>query len=536
MASLEDQQALLLYRVGPVLCCAPSLNVLSIIQPVPLTHPPGSDAARPGIFRHSGHVVKAEELRVRFGVEEKDRRPGRMIIAELDSGPTAFWVDDIIDVVSMPGAGWGQAPPHLPRGIFSRTLLLNENIYLYAEFDALQKLHGHGLLKTYIEKLLAEERPQQAADKANITTTAPVASLQTHTPQQTNFNTTALTTEKKDEPATIDTTQNRPAVIATRHSAAAVTEKTPPQTIIPPTTPVATDAATGIVGMALASNKKSSDTIGRSPVRQTLPASGAIRPVLQKSAAGKVSPATIPTETARPTAVTPRSTTPPAVDVGSGFPRAGLLLLMLLLVGAGGSLYYYSRSTVKNTATVYHNNDTPPSSQNPFTRPVVTIDTPVAVVEQAPPVSSAPTLAPTPVETIAVTAATPPPVSTAAAYQAKIEQDAQGITIVIKAPKDASVFNSNSIEATSNAGATVSAAEITPTNNTSPAKTSVITPPKPRREEIIHIIVKGDTLWHIAKRYVNNPFRYPELARLSNIKNPDLIYPGNRVRIIREFN
>lgn len=50
--------------------------------------------------------------------------------------------------------------------------------------------------------------------------------------------------------------------------------------------------------------------------------------------------------------------------------------------------------------------------------------------------------------------------------------------------------------------------------------------------EIIHIVKKGDTLWHIAKKYINNPWRYPELARLSKIKNPDLIYPGDRVRIL----
>ncbi len=52
------------------------------------------------------------------------------------------------------------------------------------------------------------------------------------------------------------------------------------------------------------------------------------------------------------------------------------------------------------------------------------------------------------------------------------------------------------------------------------------------QREIIHIVVKGDTLWDIAARYVHDPFRYPELARLSRIRNPDLIYPGDRVRIL----
>ncbi|MCK4588122.1 MAG: LysM peptidoglycan-binding domain-containing protein, partial [Gammaproteobacteria bacterium] len=50
---------------------------------------------------------------------------------------------------------------------------------------------------------------------------------------------------------------------------------------------------------------------------------------------------------------------------------------------------------------------------------------------------------------------------------------------------------------------------------------------------ITHIVVKNDTLWSIAKRYVKNPYLYPELARLSNIKNPNRIYPGNQIRIIQ---
>lgn len=46
-----------------------------------------------------------------------------------------------------------------------------------------------------------------------------------------------------------------------------------------------------------------------------------------------------------------------------------------------------------------------------------------------------------------------------------------------------------------------------------------------------HVVVRGDTLWDIAKKHVGDPFRYPELAEYSNIRNPDLIYPGDIVRI-----
>lgn len=49
--------------------------------------------------------------------------------------------------------------------------------------------------------------------------------------------------------------------------------------------------------------------------------------------------------------------------------------------------------------------------------------------------------------------------------------------------------------------------------------------------KIVHVVTPGNTLWFIAKRYIKNPYRYPELVRLNKIKNPDLIYPGERVII-----
>ena len=54
------------------------------------------------------------------------------------------------------------------------------------------------------------------------------------------------------------------------------------------------------------------------------------------------------------------------------------------------------------------------------------------------------------------------------------------------------------------------------------------------KNEIIHIVVKGDTLWDISAKYLGNPFRYPELAKLSRINDPDLIYPGDLIRITKK--
>lgn len=44
-----------------------------------------------------------------------------------------------------------------------------------------------------------------------------------------------------------------------------------------------------------------------------------------------------------------------------------------------------------------------------------------------------------------------------------------------------------------------------------------------------HVVVKGDTLWGISKRFLKNPWRWPDLWGMNKeqVRNPHLIYPGN---------
>jgi len=47
----------------------------------------------------------------------------------------------------------------------------------------------------------------------------------------------------------------------------------------------------------------------------------------------------------------------------------------------------------------------------------------------------------------------------------------------------------------------------------------------------VYVVKEGDTLWDISKRFTGNPFNYPRIAGENRIADPDLIFPGQRIRL-----
>jgi len=49
----------------------------------------------------------------------------------------------------------------------------------------------------------------------------------------------------------------------------------------------------------------------------------------------------------------------------------------------------------------------------------------------------------------------------------------------------------------------------------------------------IYVVVKGDTLWSISERFTGSPYNYPRIAGENRIAEPDLIFPGQRIKLIK---
>ena len=656
MQSNTENTALVLFRVGPVLCCAPAQPVQSIISPPELTRNPGASEARPGIFHHADRTIQVSDLRVQFGIPENQRKtPGRLIITEQEDSSVAFWVDDIIEVIQSPEKGWGKLPPYIPRGIFGKTLLLNDQIHLYVEIGKLCDLPEGKYLSQYLTQFASNDDSSDKADTAaeNKNTTNTVARASSNTvpenkpdkaiqeeasslikndsPAENNVSTPSATLSEnkithkesvspqqrperdnmdnlsidndvieKPEHTLVDIqkTEGQNAIEIDTSTPTDLSEVTPvsepnkaekhiestdkpqseekvnviPSQPEPPDYPIEPQVITSIDKhnesvndnidiITPDENKKPDQGITKKASEDSPPTVNESAPISSSTPVLQKKKTTYDLHDKHD--LVPEKKQQPPEEKEKPVPIVLISLLVLLLTSLGTAAYFYfftdvfSEKEKKDSVSPieqYSRNDEATSvlekldavKPTPVTENTDSVDSPVDNIAEG---ADKHTINKTESEDEA-----PPNIASSqeaeestlksddknSQYSARIKPDDNGVTIEINAPEEEPVLQNTTPD---NENQTQESQETTAGDDISHKVTESepgikITVKQENSnksaKEVVHIVVKGDTLWAIAKHYVNNPYQYPELARLSNIKNPDRIYPGNRVRIIHK--
>ncbi len=516
--SIHDANALLLYRVGPVYCCSPTLNVEAVIMPPQLTHPPGSNVAEPGVFKTAQGIVKAVDLRKRFGVDKEDwNEPGRIIVIEIEGGHAGLWVDEIVDVIQFPQKGWADVPVGIPKNVFSRTLLLNNIIQLYADFEKIYSFRETGYLRQHIENInLQKEKEKTFSVVEKIAENNSVEAVDREV-------------KKKD--------------VNEKSVESSVGDK-----LIKPSVQNSDESSNDLTGTIEFSpeNNKNIRVHKKEPERysgtkykketiehEKREAIDLINKKPDKSFSLNISDQYIKTHN-----VSGKSEEINTANVNNNVSQKNygfiFVLFIMMLMAVGYLLFEVlidtkkeiaDRSFIKTIILEEEIKEDSPVPEN-IDNSVSEVGDYINDVEDIKNIQQENNQ-----------------------FHADIQKDEEGLVIVLTQPEETSDPVS-SLEADKKEISDISSAmnKVDLPEKNMISKVGSVKDVKDVKEDIkvkvadsvskitletiVHIVVKGDTLWHIAKRYINNPFRYPELARLSHIKNPDLIYPGDKVKII----
>jgi LysM repeat protein len=514
------------------------------------------------------------DLRQCFGVDPADREhPGKIVVAEVSGGLAGFWVDEIIDVTQCPQQGWSSVPALVPGDIFTRTLLFADHIQLYAEFENYIDFRETGYLRQHIQALKSQLK---AKEPTPATAGKTGAAWPGNTPQTATQRPAGIPASPGSVPAGKDADASDSRLtgepVAGPTSPGSEPDHAVPRVSAAGSPPLA--RAITVTDRRPPSPAKSAPPPASAQPRQ--PDKIARQPAHSSSASSRVKPAGKEPAT-RLVAATRNSVSPtpqnlqlrpastPAAATRQSHVDYGLWLLLgtLLLVLMAG-VYFITDMAGQNPLST--------ETASPSADKVAGAENPAAGSDAGDPVQPAPMqyAEPEPVREIV---RQPPslgmPVDTGVAgpatattpgsdqhtgeqaYRATINEDDEGLVIVLDAPEEESLTDTAAMpeegENTdtplpslpaqlSEAAPLVEMDEGKQPKKTAATETSSDAVTRVEKKivstVVIHVVVKGDTLWHIARRYIRNPWRYPELARLSKIENPDLIYPGDRVRII----
>jgi purine-binding chemotaxis protein CheW len=517
--------SLLTFKVGQFRFCVDAVDAEAIIEAPEITTVPMAPKSIAGVFSYRGSVVVVVNLRRKFGLPEPSKKlSGQIILSRIEEELKGFLVDDVLDILENVDLEWQALPLLGTSGISSHTVLKDDAIFLHTDFIRLFTVSESEDLGSLLISMVGGEQTEEPAE--------------THPNLDRTANLKAQDLQTTDDKETKSCRQKARAKDAATNDHQDVINTFPAKTVVPKISALNTTDA--IMVQQRRTGNKPKDQALKPPKRRITAA--------VKSATGS---------TARPTTGgnniqhpgTSRRT-PPAGNLkynqqdvrrrsdesAAWWPKLAAGLLFVIITTAftawfwpqdGLSLEPNARAQVskkdiapvevpktKIIAAPEDNGSQKPTfktsakiSKATEEDSIITIS--VAAIEKAidrQPDSNSEATANDELVSLPQKDRAPTP-SPAAIGRTKeiLRVDTEDFTLTIERPEP-SLKN----EAV---------------NNTLAKWTT---------DESIHIVVRGDTLWDIAKHFLGDPFRYPELAKLSHINDPHWIYPGDVIRIVRK--
>lgn len=561
--NLQNSNALVLYKVGPVLVCSPTMPVESITIPPDLTLLPGTNDAQPGVFKSMHGMVRVVDLRVRFGVSITDKKsPGRIIISEVTGGYAGFWVDEIEDVISFPAKGWSQLPAHVPREVFSRALICDAGIRLYADLENLDKFKATGYLRSHIDNLKSAEiqlekkegREQEISVKTecidepvNEVSCVTVSAKNNIEKPHKSFDKTVDKTELKNSLSKAEEFNERNTSVRVSNADDKSHKFVDRNTRSINIKKTEGNEHKNVLQVPIVKSKKieNNSLYNKNIARNEAERKNAKNSLIAGS--DVVSPEKIKND---------------VLTVAES--NNGILWLSILLLGfLAASIYVIEFSDflvddievpssvgISDQLIVDRNQFVSPDKNEdeyvPESKAIAnygndkvdvseTEEGIVIIINDYEKEENAAYLDNIKLIDRDLNLKENILLGEAAENQL-VDQEGFNSDIIVEEEKSYKSIDSGFYSGDEKTESlNISSEEISnkdiPEQKVSVEKSRVI---KTRKN--VHIVVEGDTLWHIARRYVNDPWKYPELARLSEIKDPDLIYPGQKVVIIYNTN
>ena len=533
MSKPESVSSLLTFQVDQFRFCVDAIEAEAIIESPEINTVPMVPKSIAGVFSYRGSVAVVVNLRRKFGLPEPSYKiSGQIILTRIDGELKGFLVDEVLDILENVDLKWQTLPQLGTSFISSHTVLKDDDIFFHTNFPTLFAAPESEDLGSVLMAAAegqkndesCKEHPGQAEKKdrklENQQDTAIMDS------QISGQNVRAEETAAEGQPDVIAESPTEPAVPEDSNLKGAVAKQTHPER-----------GRVKYHGRALNSSRNRPTAAGSSIGTTAPPASrNHFRPAAQRNivphpAAGRRRPPAGIYQYHRQhhrTQSDKSSTLWPKLVAG----------LLILFVTAAITAWFWPQDSLsletdppaEVSKTDAGSVETPgtelpaESDDSGFQKPVL---------EAAGEPSSA---------------TDEDRITTGSVISAERANDRQPVSTGEATPDDeaARTASEDSPAPSLLPAASVKAKEILRVDTEDFTLTVERPEPSPNNEavndlsakwtadELVHIVVKGDTLWDIAEHYLGNPFRYPELAELSHIKDPHWIYPGDVIRIVRK--